>query len=86
MLGRDQLDGAGLLQGRSQRLGGLVGCRPLEREAHAHAAVERGQFVGAQAFQQAAIAAQRDGQEDVAVEAGRSGEEVRDKRVECSVM
>jgi hypothetical protein len=32
-LGRHQLDGAGLLQGVDEKLGELVGCRPLKREA-----------------------------------------------------
>jgi hypothetical protein len=70
-LRRHQLDGAGLLQRVHDQLGQFIRRRSFEREAHAHAAVERHQLVGAQAFEQAAVAGEHDGQEDMAVELGR---------------
>ncbi len=42
----------------------------FESEAHAHAAGERHQFVGAQTFDEAAVTGEDDGEQDVTVEAG----------------
>ena len=69
-LRRHQLDGAGLLQAMQQQLLQLVRRGALQRQAHPHAAAERGEFLGAQALQQPTIAGEHDGQQDVAVEAG----------------
>jgi hypothetical protein len=49
----------------------FVGRRSLQCKSHAHAAAERGQLLGSQAFEQAAITGEHDGEQDVAVETGR---------------
>ena len=69
-LRRHQLDGAGLLEAMQQQFLQLVRRSALQRQAHPHAAAERGKLLGAQALQQPTIAAEHDGQQDVAVEAG----------------
>ena len=69
-LRRHQLDGAGLLQALQQQLLQFVRRGALQRQAHAHAAAERGKVFGAQTLQQPAVAGEHDGQQDVAVEAG----------------
>ena len=68
--GVHQLDGAGLLHAVQQQLLQFVRCGALQRQAHPHAAAERGEFLGAQPLQQPAVAGEHDGQQDVAVEAG----------------
>src|SRR5208282_6743356 len=69
-LGGDQLGGAGRLQRVYEKLGKLFGRRPFEGETDTAAAVERRQLVGAQPLQQAAIAGEHHGEENLAVEAG----------------
>jgi hypothetical protein len=75
-LGRHQLDGTGLLERVVQQLLQLIGCGALQREAHAHAAAERQQLLGAQALQQTAVAGEHDSEQDVAVEP-RRGEQTQ---------
>ena len=53
-----------------EKLGKLVGRRPFEGETDPAAAVERRQLVGAQSLQQAAVAGEHHGEENLAVEAG----------------
>jgi hypothetical protein len=69
-LRRHQFDGAGLLQAVQQQLLQFVRHGALQRQAHAHAAAERSEFLGTQALQQPTIAGKHDSQQDVAVEAG----------------
>ena len=69
-LGRHQLGGAGLLQAVFQTLPQFVGRGALESEPHAHAAAEREQLLGSEAFEQAAVTGEHDGEQDMAVEPG----------------
>ena len=69
-LGRHQLDGTGLLQRVFETLLQLLRAGAFERQPHAHAAAERQQLVGPQAFEETAVAGQHDGEQDVAVEPG----------------
>ena len=68
--GRHQLDGASLLQGVHKNLLQLLRAGAFEGKPHPHTAAERQQLFGPQSFEQAAVACQDDGEQDMAVEPG----------------
>ena len=68
--GGHQVGRAGLLQGVPEALLEVLRRGAFDRQAHAHAAGEREELIGAQAFGEASVAGEHDGQQDVGIEIG----------------